>query len=294
MDKFNTFMEKSTSNTWVRGALTVFLVFYGGLAAGGLPPFMKELFKNNIFKVFIIALLAYILSEDLQIGVMVTAAFLLTIVGINAMENKETFDQMHHMITLEAFDKGQDFYMGKAEKVPFPLPLDSLTMGIRGKSMILIPDHQEAPAFTHISKYLSNLPKPTDGNGKILPMPSNTLVMDIPSESMIFTPDNKGTPNFIPLSELLSKIQDTNNKSISMKPDIVKPMPGKPFDKPIIINPDINKPLIHPVPKLPVFDKPKPPTYDKPMSVNPNINKPLIHSIPKQPIILKQSPAVLK
>jgi hypothetical protein len=131
-------MQKSTSNTWVRGALTVFLALYGGLAAGGLPPFMKELFKNNIFKVFILALLAYIMSEDLQIGVMVTAAFLLTIVGINAMENKETFDQMHHMVTLETFDDGK-------------IPPDSYLMQIPSESVILIPDNKGVPAFKHVS-----------------------------------------------------------------------------------------------------------------------------------------------
>jgi hypothetical protein len=108
MNELDKFMSPLTSNKYIKGAVTVFLVFYGGFAAASLPPFLRQLFKNDIFKVFILALTAVIISKDLQIGVVVATAFMLTLVGLNAMDNKEKFNQVEQLLLFESFNTEED------------------------------------------------------------------------------------------------------------------------------------------------------------------------------------------
>lgn len=101
-------MANATSNTYIRTVLTVLMIFYGSLAAGSLPSFLVELFKNQIFRIFIIALTAYIISKDIQIGVIVATIFMLSIVGLNRMETKELFNQLQHLVYIENFKAEQE------------------------------------------------------------------------------------------------------------------------------------------------------------------------------------------
>jgi hypothetical protein len=108
MQNIDKFLAGATANTYIRATLTVLLLFYGSLAAGSLPPFLRQLFKNPIFRIFIIALTAYVISKDLQVGVLVATVFMLSIVGMNRMENNEMFQQLEHLAHIERFKAEQE------------------------------------------------------------------------------------------------------------------------------------------------------------------------------------------
>lgn len=99
----------SVDNVYLRAALNVLIIMYGSTVAVNLPPFLQQLFRNPVFRVLVIALLAYVISKDLQIGIITTIVFLVSLTGLKSMEEKETFDQLERLFYIEAF-------IGQSEK----------------------------------------------------------------------------------------------------------------------------------------------------------------------------------
>ncbi len=104
MDRFNKFVNKSLGfldNPYIANGLRLFLVIYAGLAAPKLPPFIKKLFDNALFRVLILFLVVYTGYKD-----PITAA----IIAITFVYMFEVLNKIQPFKGVEAFenDVGDD------------------------------------------------------------------------------------------------------------------------------------------------------------------------------------------
>lgn len=83
-------------NKYVSIILSVLLAVYGGLAAPALPPFIKKLFENEIFRIVILALIVYKGQRDPQLAIMIAVAFVVTMNYLNEYEVKENFKRVEN------------------------------------------------------------------------------------------------------------------------------------------------------------------------------------------------------
>ena len=66
-------------NKYMSSGLTLFLVLYAGLAAPQLPERIAELFENEIFKLFIMFMIAYMSTKDTTVALLVAIGFAISI-----------------------------------------------------------------------------------------------------------------------------------------------------------------------------------------------------------------------
>jgi len=83
-----------SNNVYISTALGAFLVVYGGLAGPKLPSFIKNLFKNPIFKVLVLAYIMYRGNKNPQLSIMIAVAFTVT---LNLISEQETKEQMENL-----------------------------------------------------------------------------------------------------------------------------------------------------------------------------------------------------
>ena len=91
MNTVDKFVSNLLENPLYYGILALFLSIYGPRLHPKLPPVIKDLFNNNVFRFLIIALISYISSEDLTISLILSIAFLLFI-GI--IDNQHVLDKV--------------------------------------------------------------------------------------------------------------------------------------------------------------------------------------------------------
>lgn len=108
MDKLNPLLTKIDSNPYIATSIKVIFILFAGQIAYDLPPFLKTLLENDIFKVLVIVLLAIIISQDVSIGVIVATVFLISLVGLNRIHHKEAFDQLQQLLYIEGFKAEQE------------------------------------------------------------------------------------------------------------------------------------------------------------------------------------------
>lgn len=78
MDQLSNLLARAIKNNYFSGALTVFLVLYGSMARPQLPEFVATLFETAVFRLLVLALIAYISTKDLQVALLVAVAFTIT------------------------------------------------------------------------------------------------------------------------------------------------------------------------------------------------------------------------
>jgi hypothetical protein len=83
---------KYLENPFVMGSVILFLVLYGALAKPELPDFMKNLMKNDIFRVFYIFLIAYTGDKNLMVSIIVAFVFMVLFGLLSEIEVQETFE----------------------------------------------------------------------------------------------------------------------------------------------------------------------------------------------------------
>ena len=66
-------------NKYVSSALILFLILYAGLAAPQLPKRVAELFENDMFKLFIMFMIAYMSSKDITVALLVAIGFAISL-----------------------------------------------------------------------------------------------------------------------------------------------------------------------------------------------------------------------
>lgn len=91
MDKIDNVLETVFSHKYGSIVLTMFLVFYSGLAAPKLPSFIRNLFENPIFRILILSLIVYKGNKDPQLAIMIAVGFTVTMNFISSQRFFENF-----------------------------------------------------------------------------------------------------------------------------------------------------------------------------------------------------------
>ena len=65
-------------NTYVSGAIKIFIILYAVLAAPKLPGWIAKLFHHSVFQVVVFALIAYTATKDVGISLLIAVAFFIS------------------------------------------------------------------------------------------------------------------------------------------------------------------------------------------------------------------------
>lgn len=74
--------------------VTMFLVFYGGLAAPELPDLISSLFENPIFRVFILSIIVFKGNKTPQLSIMISLCYILILDKITKKKTSESFKEL--------------------------------------------------------------------------------------------------------------------------------------------------------------------------------------------------------
>jgi len=89
METIDNTLSTVFKNNYSSTLITMFLVFYSGLAAPKLPNFIVGLFENPIFRILILSLIVYKGNRDPQFAIMIAVGFTVT---MNVISNKKLFE----------------------------------------------------------------------------------------------------------------------------------------------------------------------------------------------------------
>jgi hypothetical protein len=109
MENIQSSMDNILSNPTSYGLLALFLGIYGPRLHPKLPPVIKDLFNNNVFRFSIIVLIIFLSSKDLSASLIVAVAFLLVISIANSQEMQEQFLDKYSE-GYSNFDSIKEFY----------------------------------------------------------------------------------------------------------------------------------------------------------------------------------------
>jgi predicted membrane protein len=85
-------MQNILDNKYVIGVLTILIFVYAASIRPELPPYIKVLFKNPIFKVFILFLIVVRGNKDPLFALAIAIAFVTTVTYLNQQQAKEAFE----------------------------------------------------------------------------------------------------------------------------------------------------------------------------------------------------------
>ena len=83
---------KRLENPYAMGIVTIFVVLYGALAKPELPNFIKNLMKNDIFRLFYIFLIAYTGDKNLMVSIIIAFTFMVLFGLLSEVEVQESFE----------------------------------------------------------------------------------------------------------------------------------------------------------------------------------------------------------
>ena len=85
------------SNKYVSTAITILIGLYASLLSPEVPPFIKNLFNNVIFRIIFLFFILYRANKDPQMAIIMSIAFVLTLDYIYVMDAKEASKAVEHM-----------------------------------------------------------------------------------------------------------------------------------------------------------------------------------------------------
>jgi hypothetical protein len=83
--------QKILDNQYVSTIITVALALYASLLGPNLPQYVKDLFSNTIFKIFILFMVVVRGNQDPKMAIMIAIAFVLTLDFLYVKSAQETF-----------------------------------------------------------------------------------------------------------------------------------------------------------------------------------------------------------
>lgn len=119
------------NNKYMSSGLTLFLVLYAGLAAPQLPERITNLFENEIFKLFIMFMIAYMSTKNTTTALLVAICFAISLQTltkqkinsqlINLLDqagqvNDDTKTVKFNEVDNQYYDNNDDFYKMMSEK----------------------------------------------------------------------------------------------------------------------------------------------------------------------------------
>ncbi len=84
-------------NKYVSTMIIFFLVIYISLLSHPLPKFVRDLFNNTLFRIFVLFLVVIRGNKDPKMAIMIAIAFVLTLDYMYVMDAKEAFQSIEHM-----------------------------------------------------------------------------------------------------------------------------------------------------------------------------------------------------
>ena len=91
IDSVDSFLSYLFGNKRLSVLLTMFLVFYGGMAGPNLPISIEKLFTNPVFRVFILSLIVYKANNDPPLSIMIASSFIIIMDLVNKKKLFESF-----------------------------------------------------------------------------------------------------------------------------------------------------------------------------------------------------------
>lgn len=83
---------KNLDNPLVMGLVTILVVLYGALAKPQLPEFLKNLMRNDIFRIVYIFLIAYTSDKNLIVSIVIAFTFMVLFGLLSEIEVQESFE----------------------------------------------------------------------------------------------------------------------------------------------------------------------------------------------------------
>jgi len=91
-------MEKILDNPYVIGTLTMFIFLYTASIRPDLPPYIKVLFTNPIFRVFVLFLIVVRGNKNPLFALAIAIAFVTTLTYLGEQQAKEAFASVNNTI----------------------------------------------------------------------------------------------------------------------------------------------------------------------------------------------------
>ena len=91
-------MQNILDNPYVIGTLTMFIFLYAATIRPELPPYIKVLFTNPIFKVLVLFLIVVRGNKDPLFSLAIATAFVTTISYLNQQQATEAFTSLNYEI----------------------------------------------------------------------------------------------------------------------------------------------------------------------------------------------------
>ena len=89
-------LDNVMSNEYASTMIGMFLALYGGLAAPNLPKPILAIFKQDIFRVIFLSLIAYTSTKDTRTAIMMSVVFIISLNTLNKRESEEGFKSLRN------------------------------------------------------------------------------------------------------------------------------------------------------------------------------------------------------
>ena len=105
--------EKILQNTYMSAILSLFLVMYGPRLQPKLPDSVKNVFENRIFRGLVIFLINYLSSNNIQLSIVITLVFLVT---MNLIHNETIIEKLQNRNEINGPAVNSDIYTEEDRK----------------------------------------------------------------------------------------------------------------------------------------------------------------------------------
>lgn len=81
-------------NKYIYTAITIMFVLYASLLGSSLPPIIKDLFNNTIFRIMILFFIVVTANNVPSVSIITSIAFILTLDNIYVLDSYKTHDNL--------------------------------------------------------------------------------------------------------------------------------------------------------------------------------------------------------
>jgi hypothetical protein len=85
------------NNKYIFTAITIIFALYSSLLGTTLPPLLKDLFNNTIFRIIVLFFIVVTANKDPTVSIITSIAFILTLDNIYALESYDTHNNLNQL-----------------------------------------------------------------------------------------------------------------------------------------------------------------------------------------------------
>ncbi len=94
-------------NKYISTLLSMILIIYASVLRPELPPFIRKLYENPIFRILILSLIVYRGNKDPRLSLMIAIAFTVTLNIMSEQEINEGFKQIENFTQFKRQNKSR-------------------------------------------------------------------------------------------------------------------------------------------------------------------------------------------